>query len=265
MTIAFVGMETSGTIRRLLQSYGLETYSCDNLPSQDGGEEPAHDERTNLTLGRHMVGDVFDTLENMWACDLWPEVGVFHPTCTYLTNSAAWAFKDPDFARYPGVGYHQRVKPGTLTGAARRKAREDAVSDVYRIRALKMRVKVIENPIGHLSSKIGPPTQIVQPYEFGDDASKATCLWVYVDNELVAPCEWLRINSAKRRKGRFVTYPAPKSDLPGGYVTVERWSNQTDSGQNRLSPSESRWADRSDTYPGIANALAAKLALYAYA
>lgn len=35
---------------------------------------------------------------------------------------------------------------------------------------------------------------------------------------------------------------------------VERWSNQTDSGQNRLSPSADRWLDRSITYPGIAAA-----------
>ncbi|MCW5695839.1 MAG: hypothetical protein KIS96_03780 [Bauldia sp.] len=37
---------------------------------------------------------------------------------------------------------------------------------------------------------------------------------------------------------------------------VERWSNQTDSGQNRLPPSEHRWKDRSRTYPAIATAFA---------
>lgn len=35
-----------------------------------------------------------------------------------------------------------------------------------------------------------------------------------------------------------------------------RWSNQTDSGQNRLGPSEDRWALRSLTYSGIAEAMA---------
>ena len=36
----------------------------------------------------------------------------------------------------------------------------------------------------------------------------------------------------------------------------ERWSNQTDSGQNRLGPSEDRWQARSKTYEGIARAMA---------
>ena len=36
---------------------------------------------------------------------------------------------------------------------------------------------------------------------------------------------------------------------------VERWSNQTDSGQNRLVPGENRWLERSETYPGIAWAM----------
>ena len=36
----------------------------------------------------------------------------------------------------------------------------------------------------------------------------------------------------------------------------KRWSNQTDSGQNRLGPSEDRWAKRSETFKGIAKAMA---------
>jgi hypothetical protein len=42
----------------------------------------------------------------------------------------------------------------------------------------------------------------------------------------------------------------------GEKKVVERWANQTDSGQNRLPPSEGRWKDRSRTYQGIANAIA---------
>jgi hypothetical protein len=37
-----------------------------------------------------------------------------------------------------------------------------------------------------------------------------------------------------------------------------RWSNQTDSGQNRLGPSAQRWTERSNTYPGIAAAMGAQ-------
>lgn len=98
----------------------------------------------------------------------------------------------------------------------------------------------IENPVGFMSSAYRKPDQIIQPYEFGDDASKATCLWLIGLEPLV-------VDPAMRVRGRQV--------VQNGKV-VERWGNQTDSGQNRLSPSEDRWSKRSKTYPGIANAMA---------
>jgi hypothetical protein len=42
--------------------------------------------------------------------------------------------------------------------------------------------------------------------------------------------------------------------MPSGKV-VERWANQTDSGQNRLAPSEDRPKKRSETYQGVALAM----------
>lgn len=242
--IVFIGMETSGEFRRRFQALGYETYSADVLPSDDGGEEMAYS-ADGLPLGRHLVGDVFETLENLWANDLWPSLAIFHPTCTELTNSAEWAFRDPDFERYPGVGYHQKVKPGTLTGAKRRRAREASLQEVQKIIALPIARKVIENPIGAINTRIRKPSQIVQPWQFGDDASKSTCLW-YVDKD-GNECRdmLLPIDPAKRCNGRWVIHK-------GRYV--ERWSNQTDSGQNRLSPGADRWKDRSRTYGGIADA-----------
>jgi len=230
-------METSGEMRRRLVALGHDVISCDLLPADDGGR-----------IGRHIVGDVFETLDTLYATGWWPDAAIFHPTCTYLTISAEWAYGDPNYDRYPGVGYHQRVKAGTLVGALRRAAREEAVKDVYRLRAEKIRIKVFENPIGHLSKRIGRPTQIVQPYEFGDDASKATCLWVYEDSELLPPQMWLPLDPQRRVSGRLV----------GG---VERWANQTDAGQNRLSPGVDRWKERSRTFPGIADALAQKVSV----
>lgn len=241
MSIVVIGMETSGELRRRFQAAGHETYSIDALPAEDGGEAMAY--RDGLPMGRHLVGDVFETLENLWANDLWPDLAIFHPTCTFLTNSAAWAFKDPDFVRYPGVGYHQRVKPGTLTGAARRKAREDALQDVRRLIALPIRRKVIENPVGAISNAIRKPSQIVQPFQFGNDASKATCLWACGKDGEPLEDMALRIEPDKRVPGRLVN-------------GRERWANQTDSGQNCLSPGDERWKDRSRTFPGIADAMA---------
>lgn len=36
----------------------------------------------------------------------------------------------------------------------------------------------------------------------------------------------------------------------------KRWGNQTASGQNKLAPSDDRWKIRSETYEGIAKAMA---------
>jgi hypothetical protein len=36
----------------------------------------------------------------------------------------------------------------------------------------------------------------------------------------------------------------------------KRWSNQCDSGQNKLGPSDDRWKLRAEFYKGVANAMA---------
>jgi len=155
-------------------------------------------------------------------------------------RSAAWAFNDPDFERYPGVGYHQRVKAGTLTGAERRAARNDAVELFMALDALPY-PKVIENPArGFLSSMYRKPDQIVHPHEFGDDASKATGLW---------------ISGLPKLKATKHVAPRIVNNKP-------RWANQTDSGQNRLSPGPDRWIERSKTYPGIASAIGSQMGGY---
>lgn len=92
----------------------------------------------------------------------------------------------------------------------------------------------VENPIGRLSTLFRKPDQIIQPYEFGEDASKATCLWL----KGLPP-----LTSTIRVPGRIVD-------------GKERWSNQTDSGQNRLGPSATRSLDRARTYEGVAQAMA---------
>lgn len=220
-------METSGATRRAFQSAGCDVFSCDLLPAQDSGE-------------RHLVGDVFAMLDLLTACGWKPDLALFHPDCTWLTVSAAWALKDPDFIKYPGVGYHQRVKPGTLTGAARRAAQAQSVQLVKRIWSLDIKCVAIENPVGQLSTLWMKPTQIIQPYEFGENASKKTCLW-------------LRNLPALKGTGRF---PGRWTEWPhGSGKYVERWANQTDSGQSNVTPSDDRWQDRADTYPGISDAM----------
>lgn len=227
MARIFIGMETSGQVRQRLAILGHDVISCDLLPAQDAP-----------TQGIHIIGDVFETLDKL-ARDGWkPAAALFHPDCTYLTVSAAWAYKDPDFVRYPDVGYHQRLKPGTLFGLERRIAREAAISDWIRIDALPIPIKISENPAkGALSKAFRRPDQIVHPYMFGDDASKETGLWC--------------------RGVDGVRVPQKADWVPPRMVNGRpRWANQTDTGQNRLSPSDDRWQERSKTYDGIADALA---------
>jgi hypothetical protein len=219
-----VGYECSGAVRRALRAHGFDAWSCDIQAARDGSPY-------------HLTGDIWDFVgpEHGW------HFAIFHPPCTYLTNSASWAFHDPDYEKYPGVGYHQRVKPETLTGAARRAARDAALADVERLIALPY-PKVIENPRGFIGTMLTPATQTIQPHEYGSDASKATCLWC-------------RPGEDGRTPPKLVPTYHVKPRIVGG---KKRWGNQTDSGQNRLSPGESRADDRSETYPGVASALAAQ-------
>lgn len=94
----------------------------------------------------------------------------------------------------------------------------------------------IENPVGCINSRIPymPKPQYIQPYQFGADASKKTGLW---------------------KRGLPDLQPT-KYVPPRNINGKDRWSNQTDSGQNKLTPSPQRAADRSRTYPGIALAMA---------
>jgi hypothetical protein len=240
-----IGYSACPLTRKAFEEAGCEAWTCDFLPARDGS-------------AFHILGDVWEAiLMHSW------DAAVFHPMCTYLTVSAAWAFKDPDYSKYPGVGYHQKVKPGTLVGEARRRARDEAIRNFKALLGLPFPVAV-ENP-GHsfLSSAIRPADQIIQPYEYGDDASKATGLWLrgmpslkWCIEDYVAPrlvCSYC---------DRVFEYGQHKCPHCHGEKYLPRWANQTDSGQNRLSPSDDRWLQRSETYPGIAAAMGAQWGAY---
>lgn len=245
----FVGMETSGATRRAIRVLGHQVISCDVLaPDDDCVTFPVSEiEQTRDLLQAHWMhlqGDVFAALAKLASIGWVPDFALFHPTCTNHTVSAAWAFNDPDYNKYPGVGYHQKVKAETLTGAARRAARERDEHDLERIRLLPF-YKMVENPKGTIPTRTryGKPCDIVQPYEFGHDASKATCLWLF---------------DHKGNKVPFTIKRAPELYVPPTLRTngLSYWANQTDTGQNRLSPGANRWKERSATFPGISKAIA---------
>lgn len=95
----------------------------------------------------------------------------------------------------------------------------------------------LENPVGVISTAIRKPDQIIHPWQFGHAESKTTCLWLKGLPPLTA---------------KHVLEPPRVVDGRA------RWENQTDSGQNRMSPSPRRPVARGRTYPGIAAAMAAQ-------
>ena len=157
--------------------------------------------------GPHYQGDVFDIINDGW------DMMIAHPPCTYLSVS----------------GMHW-----TARGLRDPKLTEDALEFVQRLMDAPIERIAVENPISVISSRIRKPDQIINPWQFGHDASKRTCLWLknlplLVPTKIIEP----RIVNGKKR-----------------------WANQTDSGQNRLPPSDDRWKIRSETYTGIADAMA---------
>lgn len=226
-----IGCECSGAVRDAMLARGHEAWSVDLQPIRGSraGNHHVGDLRrvlqTGVVEGYHIRSGREGRFWRRW------DLLIAHPDCTYLTNSAEWAYSDGP--------YHMRLKPGTLTGAARRAARREALEFVMLLANCGIPRIAIENPVGALSRLWRKPDQIIQPHQFGDDASKATCLWLQ-GLPLLRP--------TKHIPGRTVT-------LASGRV-VERWANQTDSGQNRLPPSADRAHLRAVTYPGIAAAMA---------
>ncbi len=197
-----IACERSGVVREAFRARGHKAYSADIAPARDGSPY-------------HLLGDVLARLADGW------DLLIAHPECRYLTSSGLhWN--------------HRRPGRAALSEAALLFVRQLMEAPILRI--------AVENPVGRIGTAIRPADQYVQPYEFGDDASKRTGLWLQGLPKLVPP-------AGARVNGRMVTWAGRQ---------VERWANQTDSGQNRLGPSDDRAELRARTYPGIAAAMAAQ-------
>ncbi len=193
MKRVLVACEYSGRVRQAFRDRGFDAWSCDLLPSED--ESPYH-----------IVGDCLVLLDQGW------DLMIAHPPCTYLAVSGLhWNKRDP----------------------SRAEKTEEALRFVQALMSAPISKIAVENPVSCISSRIRKPDQIIQPWWFGEDASKKTCLWL----------KGLPLLQATDR-------------LPGDDKT--RRANQTPSGQNKLGPSPDRWKERSRTYLGIAKAMASQ-------
>jgi hypothetical protein len=157
--------------------------------------------------GQHRQCDIFKILDEHW------DLLIAFPPRTHLAVSGARWFKD------------KRIEQC------------EAVQFVRELMGARIEKIAIENPVGILSTRIRKPDQIVQPWMFGHDASKKTCLWLKNLPLLV----------------------------PTNVITKERYANQFADGQNAVRGKNGKllgWNDpecakeRSRTYQGIAQAMA---------
>ncbi len=200
-----VACEFSGIVRDAFRALGHDAWSCDLMPS----ERP----------GQHICGNVESLLHDPPHSYYLPggyrfDLMIAHPPCTYLCNMGIWwNAKRPE--RWP------------LTFSAKSFVDLLWKSPIPRI--------AIENPIGFLNKNWRKPSQIVHPWQFGDEASKPTCLWLKNLPKLT-PTKIVG-------KGEFYT-------KANGH-RMAKWSHIT-SGTRK----DERAKIASRTFPGIAQAMA---------
>jgi len=170
-----------------------------------------------------------------WSCDLLPSDGEaahhIQGDARDALRAAPWdmLIAHPDCTYLCASGLHWN---------GRREGREQKTLDALDFVRLFLDSPIpricVENPIGRINTAIRKPDQYIQPHEYGHDASKRTGLWL----KNLPPLTPTRHVAPRIVDGR------------------KRWSNQTDSGQNKLTPSPDRWKARARTYQGWADAMA---------
>ena len=209
-----VACEESQAITKEFRALGHEAYSCDILPCTGGHPE------------WHLQGDVFGFIDQGW------DLMVAHPPCTFLSVSGARHLYNKD-----GTANRERYENQYKALEFVKKLMD---ADIPRI--------AIENPVSVISTKIRKPDQIVQPWMFGDSASKTTCLWLKNLPKLVA--------TNVVDKGDFKEWIDKKS---GKVKRQATW--YYDALINAKSPEERR-SLRSKTFNGIAQAIASQWGIF---
>lgn len=189
---------------------GHEAYSCD-LQDCSGGHPEWHIKGDVLPLINGNCnfiteGGQWISIDGKW------DLLIAHPPCTHLAVSGArwFAEKQKDFRQQKACVLFMQMM----------------LADADRV--------AIENPVGIMSECYRKPDQIIQPFQFGHKAKKATCLWLknlpqLKPSEIVEP-ETL---SYTCKSGKVVKFSADYG-----------WGGEK--GAKR----------RSKTYPGIARAMA---------
>lgn len=152
--------------------------------------------------GNHYQGDVRDILNEEW------DLMICHPPCTHLAVSGARWFH------------------------LKQQQQSDALDFVRMLLNAPIERIALENPVSIISSKIRKPDQVIQPWQFGHEATKTTCLWLKNLPQLMP-------TNIVGKGARHITK---------GGKSLPEWYN--------LPPSADRWKIRSATFQGIADAMA---------
>jgi hypothetical protein len=196
-----IACEYSGAVRDAFIKQGHDVMSCDLLPTDSPGP--------------HYQGSVFDVLNDGW------DMMIAHPPCTFLAVSGNRWLYNKDKSR----------------NEERWRNREEGLDFVRALMNAPIDKIVIENPVSCISSEIRKPDQIIQPWQFGDEAQKTTCLWL----KNLPKLEPTKIVS----KGEFTTFKSGKRH-PKWYADALATA-KTKAERQKL---------RSKTFQGIADAMA---------
>lgn len=229
MKNVLIACEESQTVCKAFRKLGYNAYSCDILPCSGGHPEwhlhcdvlgVIRDKKGTLQNGEEFV------LDGEW------DLMIAHPPCTYLSVSGARWYYHPEDKDLPIE--QRRPHPNFPNRAQDRK---DAIEFFLALANADIPRIAIENPVGIMSKLFHKPQQIVQPYWFGDEATKTTCLWLKNLPNL-EPTKMVG-------KGERVVLSSGKS-LPKWY---------SDSFNTKIS-TEMRRTLRSKTFQGFAEAMA---------
>lgn len=223
-----VACEESQAVTAEFRRLGHEAYSCDLLPCSGGRPD------------WHILGDALEAAGGRGALQTgeplkvdgpW-DLMVAHPPCTFLSVSGAKWYYHPDDKDLPVD--RRRPHPRFPN---RREDRDRAVDFFVALADAPVPRIAIENPVGVMSRLWRRPDQVVQPYQFGDEARKTTCLWLKGLPPLV-PTDVVGI-------GEMVTFSSGRR-MPKWYY---------DAPTNARTPEERRTL-RSKTFLGMARAMA---------
>ena len=151
------------------------------------------DLRGSLTPGQHKVCDA----ETMVKSGKW-DLLVAHPPCTHLTVAGSRFFK--------------KLEKRILQCEALRFFKSFLDADVPMI--------CVENPVGIASTRICKPSQIVQPYWFGDPQQKTTCLWLK-GLPCLKPTNMVKPRMVRAKSGRILAEWLYATDRNRGMFDVD--------------------------------------------